>query len=61
MQIPTAAEFIFHNTHLSNEEMLKKFAKLHVHSALEEAYKVSKMDIWEKDKMYECYPQDKIK
>ncbi len=60
-KIPTADEFIIMNTHLTNAEMLRKFAKLHVHAALEETYKVSKLDIWDKDKIYECYPQSNIK
>lgn len=59
--IPTADEFITLNTHLSNAEMLRKFAKLHVRAALEETFKISKLDIWEKDKIYECYPQSNIK
>jgi hypothetical protein len=60
-EIPTADKFIVMNTHLTNAEMLRKFAKLHVRAALEETYKVSKLDIWDKDKIYECYPQSNIK
>jgi len=59
-EIPNASQFIEKNTHLTNEEMLKKFAKMHVKMALEEAYKVSRLDIWEKDLIYECYPQSNI-
>jgi hypothetical protein len=59
-KIPNASEFIIQNTHLTNEEMLKKFAKMHVKMALEEAYNVSKLDIWEKDLIYKCYPQSNI-
>lgn len=60
-KIPTAKDFILQNTHLTNEDMLKKFAKLHVHQALEEAYKVSSLEAWEKNLIFEAYPQDKIK
>ena len=60
-EIPSASEFIMLNTHLTNEDMLIKFAKMHVKMALEEAYKISNIEIWEKDKIYECYPQTKIK
>lgn len=60
-QIPSARDFIQQNTHLTNEDMIKKFAKLHVKCALDAAYEVSKLDIWEKNVIYESYPQDKIK
>jgi hypothetical protein len=60
-KIPTSNQFIIMNTHLSNEEMLKKFAKLHVLAALEEVFKVSGLEVWEKNKIYECYPQTNIK
>jgi hypothetical protein len=60
-KIPTAQEFILQNAHISNENMLKKFAKMHVKMALEEAFKVSKLNMWEKDLIYKCYPQDNIK
>ncbi len=59
--IPIAKDFIFQNTHLTNEEMLKKFAKLHVLAALEESFKVSALEAWDKNKIYEAYPQDNIK
>jgi hypothetical protein len=59
--IPIAKDFIFENTHLTNEEMLTKFAKLHVLAALEEAFKVSALEAWDKYKIYEAYPQDNIK
>lgn len=59
-KIPPAKDFIFQNTHLNNEEMLKKFAKLHVLAALNEAFKVSGLEAWDKHKLYEAYPQDKI-
>jgi len=59
--IPNADEFIRNNTHLTNEEMLKKFAKMHVKMALEETFKVSRLEAWEKNLIYECYPQIKIK
>lgn len=59
--IPNADEFIRNNTHLTNEEMLKKFAKMHVLMALESAFKVSKLNEWEKNLIYESYPQTKIK
>ena len=60
-EIPSASNFVTMNTHLTNEEMLLKFAKMHVKMALEEAFKVSRLDEWEKDLIYECYPQTKIK
>ena len=60
-KIPTAQEFITRNTHLTNEDMLKKFAKMHVLMALESAFEVSKLDVWDKNLIYECYSQDKIK
>jgi hypothetical protein len=60
-EIPKASDFLIMNTHLTNEEMLLKFAKMHVKMALEEAFKVSRLDSWEKDLIYECYPQTKIK
>jgi len=60
-EVPSATEFIFQNTHLSNEDMLKKFAKLHVLCALEEAFKVSDLEAWDKHKKSGVYPQTKIK
>lgn len=60
-KIPTAKDFIFQNTHLTNEDMLKKFAKLHVMAALEKAYLVSGLEAWDKDIIYQSYPQDNIK
>lgn len=60
-EIPKASEFISQNTHLSNEEMLKKFAKMHVKMALEQAYKVSNLEAWDKNLIYECYPQTNIR
>lgn len=59
--IPDANDFIRINSHLPNEEMIKKFAKMHVKMALEAAFKVSKLNEWEKNLIYECYPQTKIK
>jgi len=59
--IPDAKDFINLNTHLTNEEMLIKFAKLHVLSALNHAYEISNLEAWDKNKIYECYPQNNIK
>ena len=61
MELPTAKLFILQNSHLPNEEMLKKFAKLHVEKALNEAYKVSLLESWEEDIIKKSYPLDKIK
>lgn len=61
VELPTAKDFITMNTHLTNEEMLIKFAKLHVKCALDESYRVSNLEAWDKDKIYECYPQTMIK
>jgi hypothetical protein len=60
-KIPTANEFLFKNASTPNEEMLIKFAQLHVQAALEEAFKVSNIETWEKDLIYESYPLEKIK
>ena len=60
-KIPTAKDFISQNSHITNEDMLKKFAKLHVLAALNEAFKVSALEAWDKHKLYEAYPQDNIK
>lgn len=61
MNIPIANEFIRINSAIDNEKMLIKFAKLHVEAALEEAYKVSKLESWESDMIKNSYPLDKIK
>ena len=60
-KIPDAKEFIRKNTHLTNEDMLVKFAKIHVLCALEECFKVSNLEAWDKNKIYECYPQTNVK
>ena len=60
-EIPTANEFLFRNTATPNEEMLIKFAKLHVKAALDEAIKVSRIETWEKELIYKSYPLEKIK
>jgi hypothetical protein len=60
-KIPTANEFLLKNSSTPNEEMLVKFAKLHVQAALDEAFKVARIEIWEKDLIYESYPPEKIK
>ncbi len=61
MNIQTANEFLFNNSSLPNEEMLIKFAQLHVKKALDEVYKSSKLETWEKDLVYNTYPLEKIK
>jgi len=60
-KIPTANEFLIINSATPNEEMLVKFAQLHVKSALDEAFKVARIEIWEKDLIYNSYPPEKIK
>jgi hypothetical protein len=60
-KIPTANEFLFNNSSTQNEEMLIKFAQLHVKAALDEVFKVSNLETWEKDLIYESYPPEKIK
>jgi hypothetical protein len=61
MNVPTANEFLLRNSAIDNEKMLIKFAKLHVEAALEEAYKVSKLESWESDMIKNSYPLEKIK
>lgn len=61
MNVPTANEFLIKNSATQNEEMLIKFAQLHVKAALEEAYKVSKLESWEGDIIKNSYPLEKIK
>jgi hypothetical protein len=61
MNIPTANEFLKRSSAIDNEEMLIKFAKLHVEMALEEAFKVSGLETWEKDIIKKVYPLEKIK
>ena len=59
--LPTANQFLFRNSATPNEEMLIKFAKLHVQAALDEVMKVARIETWEKELIYNAYPPEKIK